>query len=475
MNRTGRTSFIVIFVLFALALVAVAAVFDFEYKPKQPKLQRQIKNRQHLDHSRFFSEEFKSPQEVTKACLSCHPDSAKEIMRTSHWTWLSGQAELTRNGKSFKIGKKNLVNNFCLSIVGNWSACTRCHIGYGWKDESYDFSNEENVDCLICHDWTNTYIKGNAGIPQKGVDLLAVAKGVGYPKRENCGICHFFGGGGEGVKHGDLDPSLTNADDELDIHMGKHRMLCTDCHQTQNHQIMGKAHSTCNCPKTQDIGCIDCHDNNPHKDKRINEHYKAVACQTCHIPVFAKRIPTKMYWDWSKAGDKKRPEDPHAYLKKKGEFKYEQLARPEYYWFNLGINRYMMGDKIDPKKEVPINDIDGDISDKDAKIWPFKVHRAKQPYDKNEKFLLSPVTAGEGGYWREFDWHKAFRLGGEITGFKYSGAYGFVTTRMYWPLSHMVSAKDKALKCNDCHSKNGVLDWKALGYPGDPMVVGGRK
>ena len=32
----------------------------------------------------------------------------------------------------------------------------------------------------------------------------------------------------------------------------------------------------------------------------------------------------------------------------------------------------------------------------------------------------------------------------------------------------MVSPKAKALQCIDCHGKNGRLDWKALGYTGDP-------
>jgi hypothetical protein len=39
---------------------------------------------------------------------------------------------------------------------------------------------------------------------------------------------------------------------------------------------------------------------------------------------------------------------------------------------------------------------------------------------------------------------------------------------MVWPVNHMVVPKDKALKCDDCHNEKGRLDWKALGYKGDP-------
>jgi len=79
-----------------------------------------------------------------------------------------------------------VLNNFCLTTVGNRAACTKCHAGYGWKDDTFDFAREENVDCLVCHERAGTYVKGDEGLPAKGVDLLAAAKSVGFPRRENC-------------------------------------------------------------------------------------------------------------------------------------------------------------------------------------------------------------------------------------------------------------------------------------------------
>jgi hypothetical protein len=46
---------------------------------------------------------------------------------------------------------------------------------------------------------------------------------------------------------------------------------------------------------------------------------------------------------------------------------------------------------------------------------------------------------------------------------------------MFWRINHMVVPKDKALQCTDCHGKNGRLNWKELGYKGDPQKVGARK
>jgi hypothetical protein len=116
----------------------------------------------------------------------------------------------------------------------------------------------------------------------------------------------------------------------------------------------------------------------------------------------------------------------------------------------------------------------GDIRDPAAKIWPFKIHRAKQPYDTEYNYLLQPVTSGEGGYWNDFDWDKAFRLGEEVSGTRYSGNYGFAETEMYWPSTHMVAIKDKALQCQACHSEGGRMDWQALGYDGDPIKQGSQ-
>jgi octaheme c-type cytochrome (tetrathionate reductase family) len=328
------------------------------------------------------------------------------------------------------------------------------------------------VDCLVCHDQTGAYVKSKSGLPAEGVDLLAAAQSVSYPSRENCGSCHFSGGGGNGVKHGDLDQHLIHPPENIDVHMGGQDFLCTDCHQAQDHQVKGRAISVSLDFENQ-VYCTDCHDQNLHEDQRLNAHTQSVACQTCHIPSGAVKDPTKTYWDWSTAGQD-LPEDPHEYLKIKGSFIYEGELLPEYYWFSGVKDRYLIGDKIDPTVTTKINPIEGDISDPQALIFPFKVHRAKQPYDSVNNYLLQPKTYGEGGFWTDFAWDQALRLGSETINLPYSGQFGFAETEMYWPITHLVVPTENALQCADCHSENGRLDWQALGYPGDPMEWGSR-
>ena len=40
--------------------------------------------------------------------------------------------------------------------------------------------------------------------------------------------------------------------------------------------------------------------------------------------------------------------------------------------------------------------------------------------------------------------------------------------------SHEVSPKEDAVQCGECHMGGKRMDWKELGYKGDPMKIGGR-
>ena len=428
------------------------------------------------DHSPLMPGPYERPQEVTLACLECHEEAADQVMHTSHWTWRSEPTAVGWTDEPVSVGKANAGNNFCIGVQGNWPKCTSCHIGYGWEDENFNFENAANVDCLACHADKDLYAKGIAGVPPESIDLAAAAQSVsGAPTRDNCGSCHFNGGGGNGVKHGDLDESLYFPSEQLDVHMGgENDLLCVDCHKTSDHQITGQALSFA-LANTNQVACTDCHDPQPHEDERVNSHTDAVACQTCHIPATALKDPTKTTWDWSTAGQQLQEDDHFFYLNIKGSFTYENDYQPEYYWWNGELAyRYQWGDLIDPNGIPQINPPAGSISDLTALIWPFKVHRSFLPYDPVYNILLQPKTVGEGGFWEDFDWVQAFTLGSEIVGIPFSGEYDFIETEFYYPQTHMVQAGDNALQCASCHGETGRMPWEALGYPGDPIEWGGR-
>ena len=286
--------------------------------------QRLPRSRSHTEHEGFFKRPLTDGPSVTRACLECHPTAASEVMHTEHFTWLGHDGVVPGIGPAHaqpqQIGKRNLLNNFCLSVESNWPRCTSCHAGYGWTAAQYDFNNASNVDCLICHDGSGTYAKTSGGLPAPSVNLLKVAESVGGPSRSNCGSCHFAGGGGDAVKHGDLDATLNFPQPRNDVHMGRENMVCVDCHRTQHHQIPGKAMSV-SVGEGQRVGCVDCHAGTPHRDARLNQHTSVVACATCHIPWLAPDSPTKLVWDWLNCWPGHGRKEPACLPERKGQLR----------------------------------------------------------------------------------------------------------------------------------------------------------
>ena len=159
----------------------------------------------------------------------------------------------------------------------------------------------------------------------------------------------------------------------------------------------------------------------------------------------------------------------------------------------------------------------GSLNDPAARIYPFKITRARQISDSVYKYLIAPQLWE--GFWKHGDWNKASEEGMRQAGLLYSGQYEFVETVMYRGLTHEVMPKESALSCAQCHptltkapycgqchqdkagvdfaalSRKGIdfgrmsasgrdvqelvgktdyIDFKSLGYRGDPIETGGR-
>jgi octaheme c-type cytochrome (tetrathionate reductase family) len=423
-----------------------------------------------VDHGQFvqLKKTFARPQDVTAACIECHNGRAQEVMQSTHWQW--ERLEYVEGKGIRRIGKRNILNNYCIGISTNEPSCNKCHIGYGYGDPSFNFSDSLNIDCLSCHDNSDTYLKasGGSGMPDPGVDLGFVARSVGRPRRANCGTCHFFGGGGNNVKHGDLEKSMFEPSRDVDVHMASEglNMLCVDCHTAKQHKILGKAYSISSMNRDR-VECETCHGKLPHDDDLINKHMLKVACQTCHIPIYAKVNPTKLYWDWSTAGktedgkfcEVKDSLGNDTYLTIKGSFVWGRQITPEYRWFNGRVGHYLLGETFDPSQTLSVNQLHGSYDDLDSKIIPVKIHRGRQIYDTKYNYLIQPKTysktPGDSGFWKELDWIKASTAGMKAVNLPFSGQYDFINTEMFWPVNHMVSAKTESVKCAECHTRHG--------------------
>jgi octaheme c-type cytochrome (tetrathionate reductase family) len=466
-----RKIILVLSVIGLMVVIAFGTLTKRDYEPTNLMKLKEKYSKKYVpsvDHSKFavLQKKFTSPQQVTETCISCHNERHTEVMQSNHWNW--EREEYVKGRGIVYLGKRNAINNFCIGTQGNEESCAKCHIGYS-NQNGLKITDPKNIDCLVCHDNTETYAKApeKGGAPDPNLDLNNIAMHVGKPERTNCGVCHFYGGGGNNVKHGDLEMSMFQPTKDIDVHMGtdSENMQCVDCHTTEKHNISGKMYSLSSMNHNR-VVCEQCHGQTPHESDILNEHTLKVACQTCHIPVYAKVDATKIKWDWSTAGKLKNGEPyieedkdgNHAYMSIKGSFTWGKNLKPDYIWFNGTASHYLLGDKIqDTTKPLILNQLHGSYKDPEAKIIPVKIHTANQPFDPVNKILIQPKLfaekKGEGALWKDFNWLTASEVGMKDVGLPFSGKVSFIKTEMYWPINHMVSSKENTVKCEECHAR----------------------
>ncbi len=437
-------------------------------------------------HQKYFEH-----YEGTKTCLKCHAKEATSFFHSQHYQW-QGNAPQIVNSHGKKLGKLNTINDFCTNPKSNWiglvrnsrgeiltKGCSQCHAGLGaLPQEKISQAQLENIDCLICHasgyqrdlyenadgswSWKPVLWKN-----QEGMD--SVSKRISLPTKTNCLRCHAGSGGGPNFKRGDIEYALADTDKAFDVHMGSDgaNLQCTDCHAGEDHRVRGRGSDLSGTDEPgKPLSCADadCHGSAPHKAEVLNFHAQRVYCTTCHVPVFAKQDATDMVRDWSK------PSYNAELDKWSATITMSKNVVPVYAWYN-GTTWEQLPDQ--PVKRLANGAVgmmmpQGDRSDPKARIFPFKLHRAKMPVLDGKNFII-PIVVEEffaNGKIDEAVKHAAL----DMYGVK-DAKYSWTDTERYMGIFHEVEPAKQALACLDCHAPGGRMDWKALGYDGDPMVA----
>ncbi len=427
--------------------------------------------------------------EGTATCLECHEEEAESFFHSQHYQW-RGENPGLENVDGKRLGKLNTINDFCTNPMPSWignvenedgkvlaQGCSKCHAGLGLKPEP-TLSREqlENIDCLICHasgyrrDIT-TDENGNQvwrsilhGRNQRGLD--SIAKRISLPKRKMCLRCHSGAGGGPNFKRGDIEYELADTDRTYDVHMGTdgQDMACIDCHEGEDHRVLGRGADLAGTDRPgESLRCTNCHDAAPHGKLVLDRHAERVACETCHIPTFAKTDRTDMVRDWS------TPKYHPDAKKWSATITFGENVVPEYAWWNGSTVHQPMGEKAEPGKDGVISTMApvGDKKDRDAKIYPFKLHRAKLPRLVDEGWLV-PIAVDE--FFGNGDIEHAVQEGGHAAYGLEHFEYEWVDVKRYMGIYHGVVPVANALSCLDCHDEGGRLDWEALGYKEDPVL-----
>ena len=385
----------------------------------------------------------------------CHPGAAKAFLETVHWKHASTVPNVEGLEPGKEYGMKNRIYTMCNGndIVNNlkeippnpktgktkFSGCNTCHPGNHISDVgSTGKDAEDAIDCLVCHAARYDFrlrkpYKDAIGRVVMGQDRTKeAAMTVGRPDVKNCMICHESAGGGVLIKRGF---AFTK---ENDVHARK-GMVCVDCHAAKDHKIPTGFDPNNWASDGVRVSCADCHEEKPHKDADLNRHTARIACQTCHIPRTGGAF-AKDFTKWTQGTDGFF--EPTTLKKEANE------TIPVYAWYNKTVRNEPRF--IGPK---------GSRQDNTSKIYPFKIFEGKAYFDKISGRLLSmdfapPMATGDA--------LAGVASAARTLGIKkYEPVPGWQT--IYFGSTHLVT-REKALSCVNCHTRNGVLNFRALGY-----------
>jgi len=437
-------------------------------------------------HSKYFER-----YEGTKTCLECHQKDAENFFHSQHYQW-KGPAPNIVNSNNRKLGKINTLNDFCTGPTGHWvelvknsrgdvisRGCSACHAGNGLKpSETMSRAQLENIDCLICHASgyrRDLYDDGAGGFiwkpilwkNQEGLD--SVSKRISSPTRTMCLRCHYNSGGGPNFKRGDIEYALANPERDYDVHMasaGKN-MQCVGCHAGEDHRVVGRGTDLAGTDfRDRTLTCDNaaCHSSPTHKNPVLNKHSASVNCTVCHIPKFARTDATDMFRDWSKPSYNAEADKYAATIT------LEKDVTPVYAWYNGFTWAQLPGEAVKrlPDGSVGMMMPEGARDDPRAKIFAFKVHKAKLPLLAEKNWLI-PITVEH--FFSNGQIDPAIRSAAKESYNVSDISYSWVDTTRFMGIFHGVQPKAQALKCMDCHGPQGRMDWKGLGYKDNPMKL----
>ena len=301
---------------------------------------------------------------------------------------------------------------------------------------------------------------------------------------------------------------------------------CIECHLTQGHHIAKGTHTTtmmANDLPHVEVACENCHSAGPHEDDperadAYNDHIEKIACQTCHIPSLHEDNAT--YRDFATP---EFEEHPGIYIY--SDIKKETAPGKGiiYAWWN-GDGTFLgnpIGDNPNGKNLYsfykPTN-IWPEFADFDyvswyedkmrpiaqngrpSKIYPMKLFNGRQHIDLQNigpfggmylpynlptyyttgdpdkaasKEMQHPMIKMMYGWMFDIYMMDKFMSFMDIDGWNtdaYDDASNNRNVEARWiPQDALLEAshairREGALSCGDCHSKNGVMDFKTLGY-----------
>ncbi len=429
------------------------------------------------------------------ACMNCHDGGQAgnhydQVWDTTHYQWLGDTPDMVNQPGTLQGKLTNAVNSYCINIEGDWPVCGSCHVGRGIKPQQGD--TKANIDCLMCHNESYALNRvrlpdGSMG-PSAGTDqatLDSYVQNITPPTRKNCLKCHAYAGGGDGVKRGDLSSALgDNADPHFDVHMNVTgpNLQCQDCHVFSEHKTIGKGSDlrpTDDVLRGSEVNCANanCHagmdSGSGHSTAgRRNEpdrHVARVACQSCHIPEFAK-APTEIHRDWrfhhdpngglidaATCGVDGNPDCPSH-----PDVHWDSNLAPTLKFWNRDSDNYLLGDiaVLDPETGAyptsrPLGDVFASDPLAGGKLTPFKYKTADAPIITGNNVMIALDTL------------EYLKLSGNVVasvesglvnmGYNAGEPYHWIVSDTYHMITPGVNPAPAVADCSYCHG-GGIVD-----------------
>lgn len=469
-------------------------------------------------------------------CAGCHVGNGRFPL---------AQAELEKLTPGSAEETKHLANVDCLMChqeqykrFPDWTAS-----GYGFTDLTLLNVTLDNAGKLVHSDGSQVVRTGFAGIPNvdpvtqdfqfmplgadnavPGIPLapmtlttVEAAQNVHRTTKVACLNCHAGAGGGDGFKRGDLSKQTANASVSLDMHMSAQgaNLTCADCHATtgdngETHRMRGRGVDLRPNDTSERFVCSACHSERPHGDynartgSSLDKHAMKVACQTCHIPRYAKAdVGTEVARDWQ------APHTSEAACNGRGGWLPNEIIQatgsasltPIYKWFSGKSEVYYLGESLNGVPTVPLassiasafvgNFNSGDptyvlglplgevTDDMNTKIYPMREHWGKLVRNDNDNTLVGHSTFE---FFRTGSICRAAAVGlgidenNQPTSSVCTGLPGqletppnttMVPVMTYESINHGVEVSGNALNCGSCHDQLSggpvVMNLESLG------------
>jgi hypothetical protein len=407
-------------------------------------------------------------QDYPSNCLNCHDGGIGgsqyvDMFNSLHYKWMGDAPDMT-NAPAIQQGKlTNELNSYCINILGDWKVCGTCHAGRGMKPGTGD--TKANIDCLVCHssEYATQRVRLADGVSMGVVTPTdTMVRNITKPTRTTCLQCHAKAGGGDGVKRGTLSlATITNASPTFDVHMNTTGpdLSCQACHTFVNHKVTGKGSDLRPTDLASEVKCTTCHatmdSGSGHTaaggGAELDRHVARVACQSCHIPTYAK-VATETHRDFqfhhdgSPADGVSGPSHPLMIM--------QANLIPEYRFWNRTSENQLLGDNANlqfdaVKGTYNTSRPNGNVND--GKLYPFKYKTAHVPIARGgscDGQLIALNTL-------EF-----LKISGNVDlaisqGLAAMGCSGdtveWVNSDTYQLLNHGVNPSVNATACTQCH------------------------